>query len=96
MEKEKQKQAPLSGIRGAIRDFRVIRFTYDGREYTVEPHEPGRLACGSFLLRALVREGPPGAPRGLTNFHYWKIRKLRILPELFKPRSPFGGASAAA
>jgi hypothetical protein len=83
---EKQKHAPLSGIREAIRDFRVIRFLYDGREYTVEPRELGRSTGGSFLLKALVREGPPDGLRGIAGFYYWKIRGLQILPGQFDPR----------
>ena len=93
---EKQKHAPLSGIREAIREFRVICFTYEGQEYTVEPRELCRSAEGSFLLKARVREGPPGGPRGVANFHYWRIRRLRILPERFDPHTPCGGRSVAA
>ncbi len=83
---EKQKHAPLSAIRDAIRGFRVIRFTYDGRRYTVEPRELGRSPVGSFLLKAFVREGSPnGGLHGWADFYYWKIRGLQILPERFHP-----------
>jgi hypothetical protein len=82
---EKQKHAPLSRIREAIRDFRAIRFHYDGRAYTVEPRELGRSTGGSFLLKALVLQGPPDGPQGMAHFHYWRIRGLQILPDRFDP-----------
>lgn len=83
---EKQKHAPLSAIREAIRDFRAIRFNYEGREYTVEPLELGRSTGGSFIVKGTVRTGPPDGLKGLAQFYYWKIRGLEILPEQFDPR----------
>ena len=83
---EKHTHAPLSGIREAIRDSRLIRFTYEGREYTAIPLELGRSTGGSFLVRAVVQEGPLDGLKGITSFYYWKIRQLKILPGHFDPR----------
>ena len=81
---ESKNHAPLSALRGAIRDFRVIRFTYEGKQYVVEPAELGRSSRGSMELTGWVREGPHASGLWLK-FHYWKIRELQILPDHFTP-----------
>lgn len=82
---EKQKRAPLSAVRDAIRECRVIRFSYEGQTYTVKPVELGRSTGGSLIVKACVREGPADGLRGWANFYYWKIHSLEILPERFDP-----------
>ena len=82
---EKRKHAPLSAVRDAIREGRVIRFRYEGQTYTVKPVELGRSKGGSRIVKACVREGPPAGLKGWTSFYYWKIRSLEILPERFDP-----------
>ena len=93
---QKQKHAPLSGVRRAIHDARLVRFTYDGKEYVVAPRELTRAGNGTFLVKALVCEGPLGGLRGIANFHYWRIRCLRIMDGEFRPQGPAGNQALAA
>lgn len=81
---EKEKHAPLSALREAIRDFRVVRFRYEGREYVVEPRELRNSDRGYKHLTGWVREGPHADGLWL-DFHYWKIRELVLLDETFRP-----------
>jgi len=81
---DKQKHAPLSALREAIRDLRVIRFTYEGKKYVVEPSELGHSERGSMQLTGWVREGPHASGLWL-GFYYWKIRELEILAKRFTP-----------
>ncbi len=81
------KNASMADLRGAIRHYRVIRFTCEGENYVVEPHELGRNpVTGTFELHAWVRSSPGGGePRWMT-FNYWNIRALVVLPDTFLPR----------
>ena len=79
--------ASMADLRGAIRHYRVICFTYEGGNYVVEPHELGRNpVTGTFELLAWARSSPGGGnPRWIT-FNYWSIRALVVLPDTFLPR----------
>lgn len=79
--------ATMADLRGAIRHYRVIRFTYEGGNYEVEPHELGRNpVTGTYELTAWVRRGPGEGPPAWRNFHYWKMRGLEVMPDKFLPR----------
>ncbi|QJE95994.1 hypothetical protein [Luteolibacter luteus] len=77
----------MADLRGAIRHERVIRFTYEGRNYVVEPHELGRNpVTGTYEFTAWVRSGPYGMLPTWKTFHYWKVRGLEVMPDKFLPR----------
>jgi hypothetical protein len=79
--------ALMADLRGAIRHYRVIRFTYEGGTYVVEPHEIGRnCLTGTHELTAWVRNGPGGKPPAWKTFHYWKMRGMEVMPDKFLPR----------
>jgi hypothetical protein len=82
------KYALMADLREAIRHYRVIRFTYEGEKYEVEPQELGRNpVTGNFEVTAWVRNAPDGQPSGWRNFHYWKVRGLEVMPDKFLPRT---------
>ena len=79
--------ALMADLRGAIRHYRVIRFTYEGGNYEVEPHEIGRnRVTGTYELTAWVRKGPKDGPPTWKTFQYWKMRGLEVMPDKFLPR----------
>jgi len=81
------KNALMADLRGAIRHYRVIRFTYEGRKYEAEPHELGRNpVTGTYEVRTWVRKGPDDDLPGWKTFHYWKMRALDVMPDRFLPR----------
>jgi len=81
------KHATMADLRGAIRHYRVIRFHYEGRSYTVEPHHLGRNPrTGCYELTAWVRSGDPRKEPGWRTFNYWKVRGLDVMPDNFLPR----------
>ena len=77
----------MADLREAIRHHRVIRFTYQGRNYEVEPHDLGRHpVTGNYELTAWVRRSRGSVdPRWMT-FNYWNLRGLEVLPDTFLPR----------
>jgi hypothetical protein len=82
-----QKYASMADLRGAIRHYRVIRFTYEGASYIVEPHQLERNPLtGTYELQAWTRSSPGGGNPGWMMFHYWGIRALVVLPDTFLPR----------
>jgi hypothetical protein len=81
------KHALMTDLRGAICHYRVIRFTYEGGTYEVEPQEIGRNpVTGNYELIGWVRRGPEGGHPTWKNFHYWKVRGLEVMPDKFLPR----------
>ncbi|WP_341407068.1 hypothetical protein [Luteolibacter soli] len=78
----------MADLRGAIRHYRVIRFTYDGRKYEAEPHELSRNpVTGTSELKAWVRRSSAGGDSRWMTFHYWSIRAMDVLPDKFLPRA---------
>ena len=77
----------MAGLRAAIRHNRVIRFTYEGRNYEVEPHALGRHpVTGVFQVTAWIRKDPGGLPPAWGSFDYWKMRGIDVMPDIFLPR----------
>jgi hypothetical protein len=82
-----QKHAQMADLRAAVRACRVIRFSFRGKEYEVEPHMVGSApGTGTYTLSAWVRSASDGSPPGWKKFPYWQIRDLRIEPATFAIR----------
>lgn len=89
--------ALMADLRAAIRHSRVIRFTYEGRNYEVEPHDLRRdPVTGIFELTAWVRRHPNGKAPAWAQFQYWKMRGIDLMPDKFLPRLAKSPAVALA
>ncbi len=65
----------------AIKDRRILRFTYEGRVRTAEPHLLGYDSDGDLTLSAWQLSG--GSGRGWRDFHVSKLS----LPAIVEGRS---------
>lgn len=68
---------PTNLLVSAIRDRRILRFTYSGRPRTVEPHLLGYDSDGDLTLSAWQLSG--GSGQGWRDFHVSKMSFLAIV-----------------
>lgn len=74
----------------AIKNKQILRFTYDGKERTVEPQTYGISIAGHEVLRAFQKSGGSrsGRPKMAKLFDLAKISKLKLTGERFSQALP--------
>ncbi|MDQ5981080.1 MAG: hypothetical protein QG602_4058 [Verrucomicrobiota bacterium] len=78
-------------IRTALRERRLLEFTYHDHVRRVEPHALGQLRDGARVLLAWQIAGGSRSepPPGWRNFLLADIRALTVSKEEFAPRSDY-------
>lgn len=76
----------LQTIIDAIRNKKVLTFTYDGHSRTVEPHTVGSSRAGNDVFRCFQTGGSHA-----TGGHDWNLCTVSKITNLQTPGSTFSG-----
>jgi hypothetical protein len=80
----KRPPVPLTEIRLAIQQRRIIEFDYAGVRWTVEPHELAQAVRHSLVVQAWVLDGPTKTQWMI--FRYAEMRALQVSSSVFPQR----------